>query len=171
MRRIVALISGPRRKLRGAAGRAGNGYHVMLEPGRSIVGEAGLLISRVLYRKRTGKKNFVILDAAMNDLLRPALYGSHHEIRPVVDQGRRKIVADVVGPVCESGDFFARDRSLPAPAPGELMAVFTAGAYAASQGSNYNSRPRPPEVLVEGKSFRVIRRRETLDDLTRLERL
>ncbi len=159
-RRIVERISSA----------AGNGYHVMLEPGRSIVGEAGLLLTRVLYRKRTGRKNFVVVDAAMNDLLRPALYGSYHQIRPAVEGRRREIVADVVGPVCESGDFFAQDRRLPAPRAGELMAIFTAGAYGASLGSNYNSRLRPPEVLVEGKTFRVIRERETHDDLMRLER-
>lgn len=147
-----------------------NGYHVLLEPGRSIVGDAGILLTRVLYRKRTGEKNFIVVDAAMNDLLRPALYGSYHEIRPVVQTARREIVADVVGPICESGDFLAQDRRLPAPRPGDLLAVSTAGAYAASLGSNYNSRPRPPEVLVDGKTFRVIRERETLEDLVRLER-
>ncbi len=159
-RRIVKLVSSAAR----------DGYHILLEPGRSIVGEAGLLLTRVLYRKRTGAKNFLIVDAAMNDLLRPALYGSYHEIKPALQNARREIVADVVGPVCETGDFLAQDRRVPAARPGDLLAVFTTGAYVAVQASNYNSRPRPPEVLAEGKTFRVVRERETCDDLTRLER-
>ena len=159
-RRVVELIC--------SAGRAR--YHILVAPGRSIVGEAGVLLTRVLYRKRNGKKNFLVVDAAMNDLMRPALYGSYHEIRPLVQEARREVVTDVVGPVCESGDFFAQDRQLPAARPGELLAVFTAGAYVASLASNYNSRPLLPEVLVEGKTFRVVRDRETYEDLTRLER-
>jgi diaminopimelate decarboxylase len=145
-------------------------YHLLLEPGRSIVGAAGILLATVLYTKRSAEgKNFVIVDAAMNDLLRPALYGSYHEVRPVVEGSGRVIQADVVGPVCESGDFLARDRRLPVVRPGELLAVFTTGAYGASLGSNYNSRLRPPEVLVEGGRFRIIRRRETYEDLVRWE--
>ena len=158
-RRVVELIC--------SAGR--DRFHILVAPGRSIVGAAGLLLTRVLYRKRNGKKNFLVVDAAMNDLLRPALYGSYHEIRPVVHHARRELVTDVVGPVCETGDFLAQDRPLPAARPGELLAVFTTGAYVASLASNYNSRPRLPEVLVEGKIFRVVRQRETYEDLTRLE--
>ncbi len=158
-RRVVKLISSAAR----------NGYQVLLEPGRSIVGEAGILLTRVLYLKRNGRKNFVVVDAAMNDLLRPALYGSYHEIRPVTNHTRREIVVDVVGPVCETGDFLAQGRRLPAPRPGELLAVFTTGAYGAVLASNYNSRPRPPEVLVEGKNFRLVRARETYHDLVQLE--
>ncbi len=159
-RRVVELIR--------SAGR--DRYHILVAPGRSIVGEAGVLLTRVLYRKRNGEKNFLVVDAAMNDLLRPALYGSYHEIRPVVKNTRRELVTDVVGPVCETGDFFAQDRHLPAARPGELLAVFTTGAYVASLASNYNSRPRIPEVLVGGKTFRVVRERETYEDLIRLER-
>ncbi len=144
-------------------------YHLLLEPGRSVVAEAGLLLTRVLYRKRNGDKNFVIVDAAMNDLLRPALYGSYHEIYPVRRRRGPSMVADVVGPVCETGDFFARDRSLASAQPGDLVAIAAAGAYAASLGSNYNSRPRPPEVLVEGRRARLLRRRETYADLVGLE--
>jgi len=151
-------------------GPAPSPYHILLEPGRAIVGDAGLLLTRVLYRKRNGPKEFVIVDAAMNDLVRPALYGSYHEIRPIADRGTPERVVDVAGPICESGDFFAQDRMLPNVRPGDVLAIFTTGAYGASLGSNYNSRTRPPEVLVEGKTWRVIRDRETVDDLFRLER-
>ncbi|HLY18831.1 MAG TPA: diaminopimelate decarboxylase [Bryobacteraceae bacterium] len=147
----------------------GRDLHVMLEPGRSIVGPAGVLVTRVLYRKKSGEKEFVIVDAAMNDLLRPALYRSHHEIVPVRKTTRPDIVADVVGPVCETGDFLARGRQLANAAPGDYLAVYTAGAYGFVLASNYNSRPRPPEVLVEGSAFRVIRARETYADLVRGE--
>ena len=150
---------------------SGERYHLLLEPGRSIVGEAGILLARVLYTKRGATKRFIIVDAAMNDLLRPALYGSYHEVRPVANLRRRQVEADVVGPICESGDFLAQDRRLPEVRPGELLAVFTTGAYGAALGSNYNSRLRPPEVLVEGDRFRIIRERESYDDLVRLERL
>lgn len=146
-----------------------DGYQILLEPGRSIVAEAGLLLTRVVYRKRSGGKDFVIVDAAMNDLLRPALYGSYHEIQPAVRTAGREVTADIVGPICESADFFAKDRRIPAVRRGDLLAIFTAGAYGAVLGSNYNSRPRPPEVLVEKKNFRVVRERERLEDLTRLE--
>lgn len=142
---------------------------LMIEPGRSIVGEAGVLLTRVLYRKRNGTKDFVIVDAAMNDLIRPALYQAYHEILPVVSSAPGHITADVVGPVCETGDFFARDRVIPDVQPGELLALTTAGAYGFVQASNYNSRPRAAEVLVEDRSWRVVRARETLEDLVRGE--
>jgi diaminopimelate decarboxylase len=133
------------------------------------VGPAGALLARVLYRKQSGRKRFLVLDAAMNDLLRPALYGAHHEIVPVQRTRRRRQRFDVVGPVCETGDFLALDRMLPELHPGDLVAILDAGAYGMAQASNYNSRPRPPEVLVEGEQARLIRRRETAADLMRLE--
>jgi diaminopimelate decarboxylase len=142
---------------------------VLVEPGRSIVGSAGVLLTRVLYRKKTAKKEFVVVDAAMNDLIRPSLYQSHHEIMPLRMAEREPIVADVVGPVCESGDFLARDRKMANVAPGDFLAVCTAGAYGFVLASNYNSRPRPPEVLVEGATWRTIRTRETYEDLVRGE--
>jgi diaminopimelate decarboxylase len=128
-----------------------------------------VLLSRVLYRKTTGNKNFVIIDAAMNDLIRPALYSAFHEIVPVRDTGAPRSKVDVVGPVCETGDFLARDRELPEVMPGDLVAIRTAGAYGFVQASNYNSRPRPAEVLVEGDSWRTIRARESYEDLVRGE--
>ncbi len=143
----------------------GRNLHVMIEPGRSIVGEAGVLLTRALYRKRNGEKEFVIVDAGMNDLLRPALYQSHHEIEPVVRGTRSTIVADVVGPVCESGDFLAKNREMPDVEAGDLLAIRTAGAYGFALASNYNSRPRPAEVMVEGATWRTVRRRESLEDL------
>jgi diaminopimelate decarboxylase len=142
---------------------------LMVEPGRSIVGAAGVLLTRVLYRKRTLTREFVVVDAAMNDLIRPSLYKSHHEIVPVRETARGTILADVVGPVCESGDFLALDREMPNVLPGDLLAVKTAGAYGFVLSSNYNSRVRPPEVLVEGSTWRVVRKRETYDDLIRGE--
>jgi len=141
----------------------------MVEPGRSIVGAAGVLLTRVIYLKENAGKHFVIVDAAMNDLIRPALYQAHHEISPVIPRGGARLVADVVGPVCETGDFLARGRDLPAVVPGDLLAVEAAGAYGFSQASNYNSRPRVAEVLVEGNHWRVIRARETFADLIRGE--
>jgi diaminopimelate decarboxylase len=141
----------------------------MIEPGRSIVAEAGVLLARVLYRKTTGGKEFVIVDAAMNDLIRPALYGAYHEIVPVLDRGLEKIRVDVVGPVCESGDFLARDREMPQVLPGDLVAIRSAGAYGFVQSSNYNSRPRAAEVMVEGPTWRVVRQRESYEDLVRGE--
>jgi diaminopimelate decarboxylase len=146
-----------------------SGLHIMVEPGRSIVGQAGVLLTRVLYRKRNGDKEFVIVDAAMNDLIRPSLYRAHHEIIPLRQNALPHITADVVGPVCETGDFLARDRRMANAMPGDYLAVKTAGAYGFVQSSNYNSRPRAPEVLVEGASYRVIRQRETLQDLVRGE--
>lgn len=149
---------------------AGSGLTLMIEPGRSIVADAGVLLTRVLYRKHNGAKEFVIVDAAMNDLIRPALYHSYHEIVPLRLNGDRgQIQADVVGPVCESGDFFARDRDVANVLPGDLMAIKTAGAYSFVASSNYNSRPRAAEVLVDGVGYRVVRRRETYEDLVRGE--
>jgi diaminopimelate decarboxylase len=143
---------------------------LILEPGRVILGNAGILVTRVLYRKPGVKKQFLIVDAAMNDLIRPALYGAFHEIRPV-QETRARIFGDIVGPVCESGDFLARDRRIPAVKPGDLLAVMSAGAYGFTMASNYNSRPRPAEVLVrENKSY-LIRRRETTPELIRGERI
>ncbi len=144
--------------------------HLHLEPGRSIVAQAGILLTTVLYRKRSASKEFVIVDAAMNDLIRPALYESYHEIIPVVQTERPAVTADIVGPVCESGDFFARDRKMPVVEPGELLALCTAGAYGFVLSSNYNSRPRAAEVLVNGTGFTVIRDRESYADLIRGER-
>jgi diaminopimelate decarboxylase len=140
--------------------------HLLLEPGRFIVAQAGALLTRVLYVKKNGSKTFVITDAAMNDLIRPALYHAHHQIIPVKQPaGKSTLTVDVVGPVCESGDFFARDRVLPAVKPNDLLVLLDAGAYGMSQTSNYNTRTRPAEVLVEEKSTKLIRRRETLKDL------
>jgi diaminopimelate decarboxylase len=146
--------------------------HLLLEPGRSIIGPAGALITSVLYRKTNNSKKFLITDAGMNDLLRPSLYSAFHEIVPVSpreDDSQREPV-DIVGPVCETGDFFARDRQLPAVEEGALLAILDSGAYGMALASNYNTRPRPAEVLVDGKSTRVIRRRETTADLLRNER-
>lgn len=149
---------------------AGRNLHVMVEPGRSIVGNAGVLVTRVLYRKRTGDKEFVITDAAMTDLIRPALYDAHHEILPArAVEGLPVICADVVGPVCESGDFLAHDRTMPEVFPGDLLAVCTAGAYGFVQSSTYNARPRAAEVLVDGGIPRIVRQRETYEDLIRGE--
>jgi len=149
----------------------GQDLTLMLEPGRSIVGEAGVLLTRVLYRKRTLSREFIVVDAAMTDLIRPSLYQSHHEILPVRQTARGTVLADVVGPVCESGDFLALDREMPNVLPGDLLSVSTAGAYGFVMSSNYNSRPRAPEVLVEGSAWRVARARETFDDLVRGESL
>lgn len=147
----------------------GLNLHLLLEPGRSIVGAAGVLLTSVLYKKQNNGKRFLIVDAAMNDLIRPALYGAHHEIVPVLQPETFALDAretvDVVGPVCESGDFFARDRELPHVEEGDLLAILDAGAYGMALASNYNTRPRPAEVLVSGKSVKVIRRRETIRQL------
>jgi len=144
--------------------------HLLLEPGRTIVGPAGALLTRVIYMKQNGSKRFVVTDAAMNDLLRPALYKAHHEITPVVQKRpNRTGIFDVVGPVCETGDFFARDREMPEVAEGELLAILDAGAYGMSLSSNYNSRPRPAEVLVKGRSAKLVRKRERISDLLKLE--
>jgi diaminopimelate decarboxylase len=147
----------------------GRGLTVMVEPGRSVVGAAGVLLTRVLYRKRNVNKEFVVVDAAMNDLIRPALYRSHHDIMPLRETDRPEIVADVVGPVCETGDFLARDRTMANVAPGDYLAIATTGAYGFVLASNYNARRRPPEVLVEGEKWRIIRTRENYEDLVRGE--
>ncbi len=143
--------------------------HLLLEPGRSIVGPAGVLLTRVLYRKTNNHKRFLIVDAAMNDLLRPSLYSAYHEIVPVNRDSRPAEVTDVVGPICETGDFFARDRKLPRVSEGDLLAILDVGAYGAVLGSNYNTRGRAAEVLVDGARARVIRRRESLQDQLRME--
>jgi diaminopimelate decarboxylase len=147
----------------------GHDLTLVFEPGRVIAGNAGVLVTQVLYTKSNESKDFVIVDAGMNDALRPALYGAYHAVVPVVDRGAPVRRVDVVGPVCESGDFFARDRELADVRRGELLSVMSAGAYGFSMASNYNSRPRAAEVLVHGSRFTVIRHRETLDDLTRHE--
>jgi diaminopimelate decarboxylase len=163
---VADLISG----LRGMI--AGQNLQIMLEPGRSIVAEAGVLVTRVLLTKRNGSKTFVIVDAAMNDLIRPTLYQAHHEISPVTKrEDAGMIEADVVGPVCETGDFFARGRELEKPEAGDLLAIRTAGAYGFTLSSNYNSRPRTSELLVSGKAVHVARKRESLEDLIRGEEL
>jgi diaminopimelate decarboxylase len=138
---------------------------LLIEPGRFLVAQAGALVTRVLNVKRNGKKTFVIVDAAMNDLIRPALYQAHHDIVPVRNRPGRPRSVDVVGPVCETGDFFARDRKLPTIHPGDLVAILDAGAYGMAQSSNYNTRLRPAEVLVKGSRATLIRRRETIADL------
>ena len=145
------------------------GIELMLEPGRWIVAPAGLLLSRVIDVKTTGDETFVILDAGMNDLIRPALYDAHHEVIPVTPRAGEARVVSMVGPICESGDFLARARLLPPLEPGDLVLIRDAGAYGFSMASNYNSRPRPPEVLIEGGVARLIRRRETIEDLLAAE--
>jgi diaminopimelate decarboxylase len=147
------------------------GLKLICEPGRVIIGQAGVLLTRVLFRKHNDAKHFTIVDAAFNDLMRPALYGSHHPMRPVVKTGRADQVTDIVGPICETGDFLARDRALPALEQGELLAIGAAGAYGAAMSSNYNTRPRAAEVLVSGDRYQVIRSRETLDQLLANERI
>jgi len=138
---------------------------LILEPGRVIVGNAGVLLTEVQYLKETETKKFVIVDGGMNDLIRPALYGSYQAIQPVVETKADTIVADVVGPICESGDFFAKDREIARPQRGDLLAVMSAGAYGFTMASNYNSHPKPPEVLVDGDQYYIVRKRESLDDL------
>jgi diaminopimelate decarboxylase len=160
----------PREYARSIIQELGRGpYTLILEPGRVLVGNAGILVTRVLYLKKGEEKNFIVVDAGMNDLLRPSLYGSFHLIQPVVKNRRRKITADVVGPICESGDFLGKDRLLPLPEAGDLLAVMSAGAYGFSMSSNYNARPRMAEVLSEGKKFHLIRRRERYANLVGLE--
>jgi diaminopimelate decarboxylase len=142
---------------------------LILEPGRVIVGNAGVLVAKVLYMKENEAKRFVIVDAGMNDLVRPSYYGSYHQVLPVNEEPREEIIADVVGPVCESSDFLAKERKMPKPNPGELIAVMSAGAYGFSMSTNYNSRPRVPEVLVKEDQMFVIRKREDYEDLIRGE--
>lgn len=149
---------------------AGKDLTLLFEPGRSLVAEAGVLLTRVLYRKRSHQKEFVIVDASMTELIRPALYGAHHEVKPLHESRIAGVIrADVVGPVCESSDFLAKNRELPQIMPGEYAAVMTAGAYGMVAASNYNARPRPVEVLVDGSDWKVIRKRETYEDLIRGE--
>ncbi len=142
---------------------------LIVEPGRTLVGNAGVLMTRVLYVKRNHRKNFVVVDAGMNDLMRPSLYGSYHEIVPVQKHSKERIQADVVGPICESGDFFAHDRNLPSVDPGDLLAVLTAGAYGFVLSSNYNTRTRPAEILVNGAQAELIRAREKVEELMATE--
>ncbi len=149
---------------------------IILEPGRVLVGNAGIMITKVLYRKRGPEKHFIIVDAGMNDLMRPSLYKAHHAVWKIkknvaTKSSPDKVVADLVGPICESGDFLAQERYLEPVEPGELLAMMSAGAYGFAMSSNYNSRPRAPEVLVDGDNFYVIRDRETYDDLIRSERI
>jgi diaminopimelate decarboxylase len=144
---------------------------LIFEPGRLIVGNAGILVMRVLYMKRGEEKSFVIVDAAMNDLIRPTLYDAHHEIRPVIERPGPRITADVAGPVCESGDFFALDREMEQPQPGDLLAIMTAGAYGAVQAGTYNTRALVPEVLVKGDQWSLVRPRVEVDQLIALDRL
>jgi len=146
-------------------GQAGLNAHLLLEPGRFLVAQAGALLTRVLYTKQNGAKHFVITDAAMNDLIRPALYQAHHEILPAIAADRPNQTADIVGPVCETGDFFARDRTTPELRAGDLAVLLDAGAYGMSLASHYNTRPNPAEVLIQAGHPRLIRRRETLDNL------
>jgi len=142
------------------------GLRILVEPGRYIVGNAGVLLTRVLYLKKGGQKKFVIVDAGMNDLIRPALYESFHEIVPLTQaNGTKTEKVDIVGPVCESGDFFAQDRELPVLAEGDTIALMSAGAYGFTMASNYNSRPLPAEILVNGTQAEIIRERQTLGDL------
>jgi diaminopimelate decarboxylase len=150
------------------------GCRLIIEPGRALVGPAGVLLTRVLYIKRSGRKTFVVVDAAMNDLIRPVLYGARHPITPAVRSAKtpaneKSVRVDVVGPVCESGDFLAKDSPLPPVKSGDLLVVWAAGAYGFAQSSNYNARRRPPEVLVEGRRFRIARCREKYDDMIRGE--
>jgi diaminopimelate decarboxylase len=158
----AAALLGPLRRLK---------VHLLLEPGRSIIAPAGALLTRVIYKKTNGAKKFLIVDAAMNDLIRPSLYQAYHQIIPAKLSSHlsKPAIVDVVGPVCETGDFFARDRELPDVSEGDLLAILDAGAYGMVQASNYNTRPRPAEVLVDGKSIKLIRRRESTADLLRNE--
>ena len=164
--------AGKVREYAAALGKAAAGLgavHLLVEPGRFVAAQAGGLLTRVLFVKKNGAKTFVIVDAAMNDLIRPALYQAHHEILPVAKGRGASVKVDVVGPVCESGDFFAHDRTMPRVKAGELLLVLDAGAYGMSESSNYNTRARASEVLVDGNEARLIRRRETLRDLMAAE--
>ncbi len=148
-----------------------SGCTIVLEPGRSLVGNAGVLVTRVIYTKEGEAKNFVVVDAGMNDLIRPSLYEAYHDILPVIKKRRQDVTVDVVGPICESGDFLAQGRKMPQAMPDELLAVMSAGAYGFSMSSNYNARPRPPEILVHGGTYDTIRERETVTDLIRGEKI
>lgn len=146
------------------------GMHLIFEPGRNLVGNAGILVTKCLYTKSRDDKNFIMVDAGMNDLARPALYGSFHDVRPVLRDQDGMIVADIVGPICESGDFLVKEREVPMFRQGDLMALMSAGAYGFAMSSSYNSRPRVAEVMVKNGSFEVVRERETVDDLIRGEK-
>ena len=148
-----------------------SGCTIVMEPGRAIVGNAGILVTSALYHKKSGEKRFLIVDAGMNDLIRPSLYEAYHDIRPVVQSDAAEAVFDVVGPICESGDFLAKDRKMPELKQGALLAVMSAGAYGFSMSSNYNSRPRAAEVIVKGNEYYIVRERETYDDLVRGEKV
>lgn len=162
----------PQEYARAIAGELeGLGCTLVLEPGRAIAGNAGILVTRVAYTKQAAEKRFIIVDAAMNDLVRPSLYEAFHGVLPVRRGTGETVTADIVGPVCESGDFLARGRAVPDAGPGDLLAVMSAGAYGFTMSSNYNSRPRVPEVLVDGDCYHVVRRRETYEDLVRLEHI
>jgi diaminopimelate decarboxylase len=154
-----------------SSGLKGRNLRLLFEPGRFLVAESGCLVTKVLYRKDTRHKNFVIVDGAMNDLARPALYDAHHPIWPVRKGASPRYTADVVGPVCESGDYFAKAREIPKPEPGDYLALMAAGAYGFSMSSQYNARPRAAEVLVQGSKWWVVRERETLPDLIRGEKV
>ncbi len=147
------------------------GMHLVFEPGRNIVGNAGILVAKCLYTKERDEKNFIMIDAGMNDLARPALYGSFHGVQPVVKEQDGMIVADIVGPICESGDFLVKDREVPMFRQGDLMAFMSAGAYGFAMSSSYNSRPRVAEVMVKGDQFEIVRERETVEDLIRGEKI
>jgi diaminopimelate decarboxylase len=142
---------------------------IIIEPGRSIVGNAGMLVTKVLYLKKGEEKDFVIVDAGMNDLIRPSFYGAYHHIQPVVKKRRKHILADIVGPICESGDFLGKEREIPHVKPGEYLAVMSAGAYGFTMSSNYNSRPRAAEVMVKGRDFALVNKREDYKDLIKGE--
>jgi diaminopimelate decarboxylase len=141
------------------------GLKILIEPGRFIAGNAGILVTRVEYVKRTGHKNFVIVDAAMNDLIRPAFYDAYHEIVPLTKKGGARLASDVVGPICESGDFFCKDRPLPRVGEGDYLALLSAGAYGFVMASNYNTRPLAPEILVSGRKFALARERQAVKDI------
>jgi diaminopimelate decarboxylase len=147
------------------------GMHLVFEPGRNIVGNAGILVARCLYTKERDEKNFIMIDAGMNDLARPALYGSFHGVQPVKKDQDGMITADIVGPICESGDFLVKDREVPMFKQGDLMAFMSAGAYGFAMSSSYNSRPRAAEVMVKGGAFEVVRERETVEDLVKGEKI
>lgn len=147
------------------------GMHLVFEPGRNMVGNAGILVAKCLYTKARDEKNFIMIDAGMNDLARPALYGSFHAVKPVINDQDGMITADIVGPICESGDFLVKDREVPMFKQDDLMAFMSAGAYGFAMSSSYNSRPRVAEVMVKGNSFEIVRERETLEDLIRGEKI
>jgi diaminopimelate decarboxylase len=147
------------------------GMHLLFEPGRNLVGNAGILVAKCLYTKARDEKNFIMIDAGMNDLARPALYGSFHGVQPVVKDQDGMIVADIVGPICESGDFLVKEREVPMFKQDDLMAFMSAGAYGFAMSSSYNSRPRVAEVMVKGDKFEVVRERETIEDLIRGEKI